>query len=139
MVRIKIIAACLVAAVLVSACAAPAPSPAETEQADMAPQVHVIVADEALEMMAQDSSILLIDVRAAGEFASAHAVGALNLPLPELVSRIGNYVRDENHTVILYCQSGQRSRSGAQALIDAGHTSVYDAGGIIRWTGEIVQ
>ena len=38
----------------------------------------------------------------------------------------------------MYCRSGNRSRQAAQKLFDMGYTKVYEFGGIIDWTGEIV-
>ncbi|MCL2618045.1 MAG: rhodanese-like domain-containing protein [Defluviitaleaceae bacterium] len=137
MTRTNILGLCAAVAVLVSACAAP--NRPGSEQADMEPTFRVIRSEEAIEMLAQDPSILLIDVRTAGEFGSVHAVGALNLPLPDLAATIGGHAEDYGHTIIIYCQTGRRSREGAQALIDAGYTSVFDAGGIVGWAGETVS
>ena len=39
----------------------------------------------------------------------------------------------------MHCRSGVRSAQAAQKLVDLGYTNVYDFGGILSWTGEIVM
>jgi len=91
---------------------------------------QVITADDALNMIARDRDILLIDVRMPDEYSELHITGALNLPLFDLLKNIESYAPDLNHTIIAYCETGRRSRCAAQALIYFGYTRVYDAGGI---------
>ena len=45
---------------------------------------------------------------------------------------------DLDQVVLIYCRSGNRSKQAAQKLADMGYTNVYEFGGIIDWTGEVV-
>lgn len=55
-----------------------------------------------------------IDVRSASEFAAGHVPGAVNIPLDEIESRIGDISID--HPVLLICQSGKRAAMAAELL-----------------------
>ena len=49
-------------------------------------------------------------------------------------------VIDELDTVVLvYCRSGNRSKTASQALADLGYTNVYEFGGINDWPYEIEE
>jgi rhodanese-related sulfurtransferase len=41
-------------------------------------------------------------------------------------------------TVIVYCQDGKRSAEAAAYLRENGYAKVYNAGGMMTWTGEII-
>ena len=45
---------------------------------------------------------------------------------------------DLEQTILVYCRSGRRSKEASQKLADRGYTNVYEFGGIIDWTGEVV-
>ena len=95
-----------------------------------------ITSDEALAMLAR-GHVLLIDVRTPDEFEESHIPGAINLPLYELLELIEEIVPELDQHIVIYCQTGRRSQSAAQALVYVGYTAVYDLGGIEDWTGEI--
>ena len=47
---------------------------------------------------------------------------------------------DDLDTVILvYCRSGNRSKTASQALADLGYTNVYEFGGINTWPYDIEE
>jgi phage shock protein E len=75
---------------------------------------------------------LLLDVRSAGEFANGHLVGARNIPVGELASRITE-LDDKLRPIVVYCASGMRSASAAAVLRRAGFSRVEDLGGMSRW------
>ncbi len=62
----------------------------------------------------QQEGAQLIDVREPYEFSSGHAKGAKNIPLGQLAQRLKEIHQDR--TVLVICQSGNRSRS-AQGLL----------------------
>jgi phage shock protein E len=68
----------------------------------------------------------LIDVRSQAEFMSAHAPGSINIPLPELGSRLTEI--DKTKPVVLCCASGTRSGMAAMLLKKNGHQKVYNIG-----------
>lgn len=68
----------------------------------------------------------LVDVRSAGEFASAHASGTINIPLNEIGSRLAEIPRDA--PVVLCCESGMRSGLAGLMLKKHGYARVYNIG-----------
>lgn len=71
----------------------------------------------------------LIDVRQPHEYQRARLMGAINLPLSE-IENISQYVADD-HTLLVYCHSGQRSEYAKTILMQKGY-DVKNIGGIIH-------
>jgi rhodanese-related sulfurtransferase len=69
---------------------------------------------------------LLVDVRSAGEFASVHAPGTINIPLTELSRRLAEIPKSS--PVVLCCASGTRSGMAKMLLIKHGYTQVHNIG-----------
>jgi phage shock protein E len=61
----------------------------------------------------------LVDVRTPGEFAAGHIPGAINIPLQQLDSRLGE-LQPMDSAVVVYCRSGHRSGNAARRLKTAG-------------------
>ncbi|MBO0349129.1 rhodanese-like domain-containing protein [Phormidium pseudopriestleyi FRX01] len=79
-----------------------------------------------------DQKISLIDVREPGEFAGGHIQGATLLPLSQFDPNSPKLQGDKD--IVLYCQSGNRSRQAAQKLLAAGVPEVMHLkGGITGW------
>ena len=75
---------------------------------------------------------VLIDVRTAGEFKRGHLPNAKNIPLNEVSAKLSKIPKDK--TVILVCQTGNRSNMAARTLKQAGYEDVINlAGGTSRW------
>lgn len=72
---------------------------------------------------------LLLDVRSAGEFATANAPGTVNIPLPELASRLAEV--PQTAPVVVCCASGTRSGMAKLLLKKNGYPEVHNAG---AWT-----
>jgi rhodanese-related sulfurtransferase len=83
------------------------------------------------EFLQQQTPHLLLDVRTPQEFNGGHIAGAVNIPLQSLPQRINELPQDRS--IVLYCRSGNRSRTAANMLAGAGYSDVYDLGGIIKW------
>jgi sulfur-carrier protein adenylyltransferase/sulfurtransferase len=81
------------------------------------------------------NGVVLVDVREAEEFDAGHIPGAVHVPRSYLESRIENAVADRDAHVVLYCQSGNRSAWGANALKELlGYEHVESMkGGITLW------
>jgi len=77
---------------------------------------------------------LLLDVRTPGEYANTHIPGAELIPLQELEARIDEIVDYKDQPVLVYCRSGNRSRSAAQILKNQGFKEIYNLNrGIGEW------
>lgn len=88
---------------------------------------------DALDVIKGDNKAVLIDVRTPEEFQVIRIPGSVLIPDYEIKDKIAEVVPDKDTTVIIYCRSGNRSRSAAKALIKMGYTKVFDLGGIIDW------
>jgi rhodanese-related sulfurtransferase len=76
----------------------------------------------------------LVDVRDPGEYGAGHALGAKNLPLARLESGAGDAAKKKDATLIVYCDSGDRSGKAAAALRKQGYTKVLNlSGGFAAW------
>lgn len=97
-----------------------------------------ITAEEAKEMI-DTQEVIILDVRTQEEFIEKHIEDALLIPDYELEKLAESKLPDKNKKILVYCRSGNRSKSSARLLIDMGYTNVYDFGGIINWPYETVQ
>jgi rhodanese-related sulfurtransferase len=83
-----------------------------------------ITQDELSEEVASGKSILLLDVRNLDEFRSGHIPGAKNVPHHEF----GDWLRNQNlapsREIVVYCETGSRSGTVQQILVNKGFTSV---------------
>jgi NADPH-dependent 2,4-dienoyl-CoA reductase/sulfur reductase-like enzyme/rhodanese-related sulfurtransferase len=69
----------------------------------------------------------LVDVRTPQEFESGHIPGAVNIPVDDLRSRLGELPRDRE--IASYCQVGQRGYLATRILLQAGFKAVNIGGG----------
>ncbi len=95
--------------------------------------------EEAKEMMGKDDDHIVVDVRRADEYAAGHIPGAILIPNEEIGTEQPAELPDLDQIILIYCRSGNRSKQASQKLADMGYTNVYEFGGIIDWTGEVVM
>ena len=94
--------------------------------------------EEAKEMMGKDDDHIVVDVRRADEYAAGHIPGAILIPNEKIGTEQPAELPDLDQIILIYCRSGNRSKQASQKLADMGYTNVYEFGGIIDWTGEVV-
>ena len=94
--------------------------------------------DEAREMMAQDGTQVIVDVRTQEEYEAGHIPGAVCIPNESIGTEQPAELPDYGQIILVYCRSGRRSKEASQKLADMGYINVYEFGGINDWTGEIV-
>ena len=109
-----------------------------TEGADTEKSYTRITQETAKEMMSRDDGHVIVDVRRQDEYDAGHIPGAILIPNEEISTSPPAALPDLNQIVLIYCRSGNRSKQAAQKLFDMGYTNIYEFGGIIDWTGEIV-
>ncbi len=97
-------------------------------------QNNVLQVDEFSKQIS-NPNIQLIDVRTAQEFSEGYIANALNIDYKSNdFDQTCMSLLDLNKPVYVYCLSGGRSSSAAQALKSMGFTQVYDLkGGISAW------
>jgi len=72
---------------------------------------------------------MLVDVRSSAEFSGGSAPGTVNIPLPELGSRVSEIPKGA--PVVLCCASGTRSGMAKLLLKKHGYPQVFNAG---KWS-----
>ena len=96
------------------------------------------ITQEAAKEMMDTQEVVLLDVREQHEYDSGHIPGAVLLPVGTITKDTASAVIDDLDTVVLvYCRSGNRSKTASKALADLGYTNVYEFGGINTWPYEI--
>lgn len=105
---------------------------------DMVRSYTQISQKEAQQMMEQDGTQIIVDVRTQEEYDSGHIPGAICIPNESIGTAQPEELPDLDQVILIYCRSGNRSKQAAQKLFDMGYTNVYEFGGIIDWTGEVV-
>lgn len=94
-----------------------------------------ISSEEAFKMMNDDTIIL--DVRTNEEYNNGHIKNALNIPLDDIINEKIDI--DKNKTILVYCQSGNRSQKASSKLVSLGYEKIYNFGGINNWPYEVVK
>ena len=72
----------------------------------------------------------IIDVRSKKEFEEGHLNGAINIPSFNIKRNINKI--NTNKKILVYCQSGERSKKALKILEDAGVKNVYNLKGGIE-------
>ncbi|MFT8361968.1 MAG: rhodanese-like domain-containing protein [Sporolactobacillus sp.] len=91
--------------------------------------------EEVERLMNENSGVSIIDVREPDEFAGGHIKGAVNIPVNEVQSRMGEIDRTKEHIIV--CLSGKRSGFAASILSASGYRVRNMNGGMMNWTGEV--
>ena len=94
--------------------------------------------DEAVNMMAEETGYIILDVRRADEFAEGHIPGAINVANESIGTDEIPELPDKKQLIMVYCRSGRRSKEAAEKLVKLGYTNIVEFGGILDWKGEIV-
>ena len=93
--------------------------------------------EEAKDMMDTEDAIIL-DVREQYEFDAGHIPGAVLLPVGSIDAVTAAAVIPEKDSLVLvYCRSGNRSKTASSTLAGLGYTNIYEFGGINTWPYDI--
>lgn len=109
----------------------------EKERDDTA-SYQQITAEEAKSMMEEQPDAVILDVREQDEYDAGHIPSAVLLPVGTVNEETAASAIPEKDTVVLvYCRSGNRSKTASQALADLGYSQIYEFGGIKDWPYEV--
>ena len=90
--------------------------------------------EEAWQMMQENEKAIVLDVREEYEYKAGHIPGAVLLPVGSIdEASAAAVIGGKDETVLVYCRSGNRSRTASKALAELGYTKVYEFGGINMW------
>lgn len=96
-----------------------------------------ITQEKAKEMM-DTQEVIILDVRERDEYDSGHIPGAVLLPVGTIDGdTAAEVIPEKDSTVLVYCRSGNRSKTASSALAELGYTNIYEFGGINTWPYEI--
>ena len=95
--------------------------------------------EKAKEMM-DTMDVIILDVREQSEYDSAHIPNAVLLPVGSITEATAAAVIPSKDSVVLvYCRSGNRSKTASEALAALGYTAIYEFGGINTWPYSVVE
>lgn len=103
-------------------------------------EYKTISSEEAYEIMQSREDIFIVDVRSENEFITVHIENAINVPLDRLENSFKETVTDNmNATILVYCQSGSRSKEASKILSNMGYTDVNNFGGLNNWNYDVIK
>ena len=92
------------------------------------------ITQEAAKEMVESQEVIILDVREQDEYDSGHIPGAVLLPVGTIDdTTAAQVIPEKDSTVLVYCRSGNRSKTASAALADLGYTNIYELGGINTW------
>ncbi|MFO1445189.1 rhodanese-like domain-containing protein [Bacillus sp. Bva_UNVM-123] len=94
-----------------------------------------LYASEVNELLLNDKSLNIIDVREVEEVKAGKIPGAINIPLGLLEFRM--HELDKSKEYIVVCRSGGRSGRACQFLSSYGYKVINMSGGMLSWDGEV--
>lgn len=105
---------------------------AETKNTSNTPALSVTQVRELSQQNAPHPYVF-VDVRSSKEFASGHVKGAINIPVRELHSRLGELDSHRNKTLVVYCEVGGRAAFARLFLEQNGFTTTEMTGHMRAW------
>ena len=89
--------------------------------------------DGAVQLINREKAVL-IDICEPNEYAAGHPIGAKNIPMSQLETKLPATVKNKALPVILVCQSGARSSRALGLAKKLGYENVQSlAGGLGAW------
>ena len=81
------------------------------------------------DMLKNSNDLVLIDVRSPMEFREGRINTAINIPFYDIEKDVRRVIPNLNLTIIVYCQSGTRSKKAYRILEKLGYTNLYNLRG----------
>ena len=95
------------------------------------------ISQEEAKAMMDAQEVILLDVGEQDEYDSSHIPGAILLPVGTIdENTAAAVIPEKDAAVLVYCRSGNRSKTAAEALAVLGYTNIYEFGGINTWPYE---
>ena len=101
------------------------------------PLTYTQISQEEAKKMMDEQDVVILDVREPDEYNSGHILNAVLLPVGIITEETAaDVIPSKDSVVLVYCRSGNRSKTASDALVKLGYTNVYEFGGIITWPYE---
>lgn len=94
-------------------------------------------AEKAKTLMETETDYVILDVRTDEEYAEGHIPNSALIPDYEIKKRAEKELPDKNQLILVYCRSGNRSKTASAILVELGYTNVVEFGGIRSWPYDI--
>ena len=96
------------------------------------------ITQQEAKVMMDTQDVIILDVREQSEYDAGHIPGAILLPVGTITKESAAAVIPELGSVVLvYCRSGNRSKTASKVLVELGYTNIYEFGGINTWPYEV--
>ncbi|MBQ3089220.1 MAG: rhodanese-like domain-containing protein [Oscillospiraceae bacterium] len=98
------------------------------------------ISQEEAKTMMDTQEVVILDVREQDEFDAAHIPDAVLLPVGTISQETAaSVIPSYDSVVLVYCRSGNRSKTASSALAELGYTNIYEFGGISTWPYEVEE
>lgn len=81
--------------------------------------------EELKEMQRQNPGSILLDVRSPQEYQEGHLNNSILIPSYEIKEKAERILTDKKALILVYCQSGGRSKKATKQLKQLGYEQVY--------------
>ena len=81
-------------------------------------------AEQVIQLLEQDKTVLLVDVRTGREYEQGHLENATNVPLMAIIKNPFMFGENRKQWILFYCEEGYQSKVAAQCLMEAGYEKV---------------
>lgn len=125
----------VLAVVMLCACA----KESKTTSTSTVSTYRQITQSEAADIMENDKSCIILDVRTLEEYNEGHIPNAICIPNEIIIDKQPSKLPDKDQLILVYCRSGRRSKEAAEKLAAMGYSNIVEFGGIRDWTGKIVK
>ena len=96
------------------------------------------ITQEEAKYMMDTQEVVVLDVREQDEFDAGHITGAVLLPVGMISGEsAAAAIQELDSVVLVYCRSGNRSKTASSVLAELGYTNIYEFGGINTWPYEV--
>lgn len=80
-------------------------------------------------LLKSNSNVTVLDVRSPQEFAENRINSAINIPVYDIPYKATASLINKDNTIVVYCQSGTRSKKACAILEKLGYTNLYNLTG----------
>lgn len=129
----------LLVVMLLAGCSAEAPKAEQTTPTTQPVKEEAymnITQEEAKKLMDTEKDYIILDVRTQSEYDEKHIPGAVLIPHTEIEARAAKELPQKDQLILVYCRSGNRSKTASEALEKLGYTNIREFGGINTWPYE---
>ncbi len=77
-------------------------------------------------LIKSNKNIIIVDVRSPQEFAETKINSSINLPVYDIAHNAKRVLQNKSAQIVLYCQSGERSKEAYNLLEKLGYSNLYN-------------